>query len=201
MRRAPGFALLMLAAACDGGASGPQASREAAAGADRSGPDDPAPAPARPVARQTGAASRLTGHSSALSGIVSDFAVERTDFGTRVQIAADTLFAFDKAVLRAAAQANLQRTADLVRQGARGTVTVTGHTDSKGEDAYNLRLSTQRAQAVADWLRAQPGMDGRAFGVQGRGEAEPVAANARADGGDDPQGRARNRRVTVDIPG
>jgi outer membrane protein OmpA-like peptidoglycan-associated protein len=151
-------------------------------------------------AQQIGAISGLTGQTSALTGTVSDFVVERTATETRVQLAADTLFDFDKATLSPAAQANLQRTADLVRAGGAGTVTVVGHTDAKGADGYNLDLSTRRAEAVVAWLKGQPDMAARPFAAVGRGEAEPVAPNARADGGDDPEGRAKNRRVVVNIP-
>jgi outer membrane protein OmpA-like peptidoglycan-associated protein len=150
--------------------------------------------------RALGTTSGLTGQTSALTGRVSDFVVERTETETRVALAADTLFAFDQATLTPAAQANLQRTADLVREGGQGPVTVVGHTDAKGEDAYNLDLSRRRAQAVATWLRGQAGLGNRSYAVEGRGEAEPVASNARPDGGDDPDGRARNRRVVVIIP-
>lgn len=200
MRQAAVGALLMFAAAC-GGAPMPQAP-DGDASSDTPLPD--ASSNASGISDEDsggiGTASDLTGSTSALTGTVSDFATERTDFGTRVQLSADTLFEFDKAVLTPAAETNLRRTADLVRQGGRGTVTVIGHTDSKGDEAYNLDLSKRRAAAVASWLQAQSGMEARTFAVEGRGEAEPVAPNTGPDGSDDPEGRARNRRVTVDIP-
>ncbi len=87
----------------------------------------------------------------------------------------------------------------MVREGGEGTVTVVGHTDAKGEDAYNFDLSKRRAEAVVDWLKSQSGM-ARIFAAEGRGEVEPIAPNTRPDGNDDPDGRARNRRVVVDIP-
>lgn len=149
---------------------------------------------------QIGTVSGLSAQTSALSGAVSDFAVERTALGTRVLLAADTLFEFDKATLTAAAQANVARTAELVRQGGAGRVTVTGYTDAKGEVAYNLALSQRRATAVVAALQAQPGLAERDLAAVGKGEADPVAPNAAPDGGDDPGGRARNRRVIVDIP-
>ena len=82
-----------------------------------------------------------------------------------------------------------------------GPITIVGHTDSRGDDAYNLRLSRARAQAVADWFGGQVGIRTRAFQVSGRGETAPIAANVRPDGSDDPESRARNRRVEVVIPG
>lgn len=197
MRRAIAIALLLLAPACSDSAPAPQQPEAGKSNAQ-------APSTAATVAGQaspaTGSGSRLTGETSSLTGRISDFAVERTDFGTRVQLAADTLFEFDRAELAAAAETNLRRTADFIRQGGPGTVTIIGHTDSKGSEEYNLDLSRRRAEAVAAWLRKEPGMDGRQFAVQGRGEVEPVAPNAAPGGIDNPEGRARNRRVTVDIP-
>lgn len=163
--------------------------------------DRPVPAPAQPApAAAIGSVSSLTAETSPLTATVSDFAVERTGFGTRVQLAADTLFDFDKASLTPVAETNLARAAELVRQGGAGKVTITGYTDAKGDDAYNLALSQRRAAAVATSLRARPGLGDRAFVAEGKGEADPIAPNETADGQDDAQGRARNRRVTLDIP-
>lgn len=190
MRRAIWPALLALAGCGDSGspAVAPSPTPTAAAEA------------AAPSARPIGTVSALSGRTSALTGKISDFMVERTATETRVQLAADTLFDFDKATLTPAAQANLQRTADLVRQGGAGTVTVIGHSDAKGDDGYNLDLSKRRAEAVVAWLRSQPTIAARVFEAVGRGEAEPIAPNMSPDGSDDPDGRARNRRVVLNIP-
>lgn len=161
-----------------------------------------APTAATPAAnpKTLGTTSSLTGATSPLSGKISDFQIERTDFGTRLSLAADTLFEFDKATLTPAAQDNLARAANLIRQGGKGRVTITGHTDDKGKPDYNLDLSRKRADAVAAWLMTRPGLSDRSYERLGKGETEPAVPNARADGGDDPDGRARNRRVTIDIP-
>jgi len=185
-----GAALLVAGCGEGGGDPAPESSPLAAV----------TPAPPAAPSRQVGQVSALSGATSGLTGQVSGFAVSVTDTATVVQLAADTLFAFDKADLDSAAQANLQRTADLVRQGGTGEVAVVGHTDAKGDDAYNLDLSRRRAAAVATWFRTQPGLAARTFVPEGKGETAPVAPNARPDGGDDPDGRARNRRVEVVIP-
>ena len=78
-----------------------------------------------------------------------------------------------------------------------GCIVVRGHTDSRGSDQQNLRASERRAQLVADYLAAQ-GIAKDRLRVIGLGERRPVAPNANADGTDFPEGRARNRRVTVD---
>jgi outer membrane protein OmpA-like peptidoglycan-associated protein len=190
--RALPWALLL--AACQ--ASPPDPDRNAAAPAPVATASAPSPqASPAPIGQVSG----LHGATSGLSGTISDFIVERSATETRVQLAADTLFAFDQATLTPEAQANLQRTAQLVREGGAGAVTVIGHTDAKGAAAYNLDLSRRRAAAVAAWLGAQPDMAHR-FTPVGRGATEPVAPNTTADGKDDPVGRARNRRVVVVIP-
>lgn len=157
------------------------------------------PAPAAPQ-RQIGTTSGLRAETSALTGDISGFQSTQTDFGTRVELAADTLFDFDKAMLTPAAETNLRRTADLVRAGGSGEVTVTGYTDAKGDDAYNLDLSRRRAEAVIAWFRSQAGLAARHYTAIGKGAADPVAPNETAAGADDPAGRAKNRRVVVDIP-
>lgn len=197
MKHVAALAIAALLAAC-GKAEAPAPTDTAADATERSAPAPSGSASAGGVS--IGTTSGLTSQTSALTGAVSDFLVERTATKTRVQLAADTLFDFDKATLSSAAQGNLQRTADLVRAGGSGTVTVIGHTDAKGEEPYNIDLSRRRAEAVVAWLRSQPGLDGRSFEAIGRGEAEPIAANANAAGEDDPDGRARNRRVEVNIP-
>lgn len=72
-----------------------------------------------------------------------------------------------------------------------------GHTDSIGNDGYNVDLSARRAQAVADAL-ADRGV-GASLAVKGYGESQPVAANT-IKGKDNPAGRQLNRRVELVLP-
>jgi len=183
---------------------------------DESGPSPaapPTPSPqvdANPVTPPTartgaqngalGAGARLTGQVSGLTGRISGFAMRQTETQTIVELASDVLFAFDSARLTAEAEAALRRTAELAAQAGSGRITVVGHTDAVGEDAYNLALSRRRAEAVAQWLAASGGVPADRLHAEGRGEAEPAAPNATTDGQDDPEGRARNRRVVVAIP-
>lgn len=142
----------------------------------------------------------LTGEVSELIGEVTDFQIEETDTATIVRLAADVLFEFDTAELGARAPEQLRRAADLIAKGAPGTVPIVGHTDSKGTDAYNDDLSLRRARSVAAWLSAEGGVPAARLQAEGRGEAEPAVANTTPGGADDPEGRARNRRVVVVIP-
>jgi OmpA-OmpF porin, OOP family len=115
----------------------------------------------------------------------------------RVTLAADVLFRFNRASLTPRARNRIAEAVEKIRQRKPGTVRVVGHTDSKGTDAYNDRLSLRRAKSVARALRAALGPSAPALETQGRGERQPVAPNTHEDGSDNPRGRARNRRVTV----
>ena len=108
----------------------------------------------------------------------------------------DVLFAFGSSKLSSSA-ADVLGTLRARVAAARGKrVTITGHTDAIGTDSDNLTLSRRRAAAVRDFYRrTSPGVT---FVVVGRGEAQPIAPDTIA-GQDNPDGRRRNRRVTVVI--
>ncbi|MGB5952708.1 MAG: OmpA family protein, partial [Ornithinimicrobium sp.] len=71
-------------------------------------------------------------------------------------------------------------------------INVNGHTDSDGDDGFNLALSERRAVNVSQYLVSQ-GVTQSRFYVQGFGESQPVASNASADG------KQANRRVTIEL--
>lgn len=123
--------------------------------------------------------------------------VQETAQELRVELAADVLFDFDKADIRPDAAATLSEAAQLIREKARGPVRVEGHTDAKGGDAYNQKLSERRAMAVAAWLAGKGGLKGTVFRTAGFGARQPVAPNRKTDGSDDPEGRQKNRRVSL----
>src|SRR3546814_16131383 len=77
-----------------------------------------------------------------------------------------------------------------------GAITVRGHSDSRGSDSDNLRVSEARTKAVADYLVTK-GIAADRMTELGVGETRPIAPNAHLDGSDDEQGRAKNRRVDV----
>lgn len=153
----------------------------------------PAPAPASaPATAQNSTAvaqgSSLTAQSSSLSGT-------ETGFNIQINLSSDVLFDFDKAELKPEADSELQKAADIIRQKGKGLIMISGYTDSKGTDAYNKRLSLARAQAVKNWFEAQ-GLH-QNYQTEGLGAANPVAPNANDDGSDNPEGRAKNRRVEI----
>lgn len=108
----------------------------------------------------------------------------------RVVLAADTLFDFDKAVVKPEGKAALKDLAARLQKG--DELVVVGYTDSVGSEAYNQKLSMKRADAVKDELVAV-GVAAERIKTEGRGESDPVAGN------DTEIGRAQNRRVEIDI--
>jgi outer membrane protein OmpA-like peptidoglycan-associated protein len=132
-----------------------------------------------------------------LAGKVESLQVRETETETRIELPADILFDFDKADIRSAAAPALKQAAEIIRKGARGTVTIEGHTDAKGSAGYNQKLSERRSASVRQWLVEREGLRGTRFQSKGFGAARPVAPNTKPNGADDPQGRQKNRRVEI----
>ncbi|MGD9365251.1 MAG: OmpA family protein [Desulfobacteraceae bacterium] len=80
----------------------------------------------------------------------------------------------------------------VLKEYEKTTVDVIGHTDSVGSEAYNQRLSENRARSVAEYLSGQGVMPARLL-IAGMGEAQPIASNST------PEGRSQNRRVNIQI--
>ncbi|WP_446665848.1 OmpA family protein [Flexivirga sp. B27] len=113
-----------------------------------------------------------------------------------VDLQADVLFAYGSAKLTATGRQVIGQTAISIKSHVDGkTIAVVGNTDSKGSNAFNQKLGKQRADAVAKELRSK--LPGAKLKVSSNGETKPVAANTKADGSDNPAGRAKNRRVTI----
>lgn len=132
------------------------------------------------------------------SPIVKGLEVTEVEGGVRYTLSADILFDFDKATLRPKATQALQAMSNDVRQRFKeASFVVDGYTDSKGSDAYNLKLSLRRAAAVKNYLATAAKFNPSTVAIEGRGEANPVALNETPDGQDDPDGRQKNRRVEI----
>ena len=139
----------------------------------------------------------LVFHVEDMGGKVQDLQVKETGEEIRIELAADVLFDFDKADLRPTAQKTLHQAAGIIQEKARGAVRIEGHTDSKGNDAYNQKLSERRAASVKTWFMVKEALGKVQFTTQGFGARKPVAPNTKPDGSDDPDGRQKNRRVEI----
>jgi outer membrane protein OmpA-like peptidoglycan-associated protein len=111
----------------------------------------------------------------------------------------DVLFEFGKADLTGEARTKVRSISEVLDNQAKDRrVSVEGHTDSIGSDAYNQKLSERRAENVAGTLE-KDGVNAQRVTAKGYGKRYPVAPNTTSDGADNPAGRAKNRRVEVVI--
>ncbi len=107
-------------------------------------------------------------------------------------------FQFDKSNVIAFYGAKIDSVLSLLEQNPGWMVEVQGHTDSKGSDEYNDKLSQRRAEEVKKYLIKRKLAKERIV-VKTFGEKQPAVPNDLPDGSDDPEGRARNRRVEFRI--
>jgi len=101
-------------------------------------------------------------------------------------------FDFDKFTIRSESEAELTRLYELLQENPDIKVEISGHTDNRGDDDYNQKLSENRAKAVVDWL-INKGIPQSRMIYAGYGEKEPVATN------ETDEGRQENRRTEFKI--
>ncbi|AMG31803.1 hypothetical protein AL542_16620 [Grimontia hollisae] len=103
------------------------------------------------------------------------------------------LFAFGKAELSPNASQQLGPMLKRLQNFDEATATIIGHTDSVGSEAFNQKLSEQRAQSVANYFISN-GISAERLTIIGKGETSPIASNKTKEG------RAKNRRVEIESP-
>ena len=91
-----------------------------------------------------------------------------------MSLSADSLFDFDKSIVKQAGAQDLDRFAADLKGADYDLINVTGHTDRLGSDAYNQRLSAERADAVKSYLVNSAGIASAKIGAKGAGESDPV---------------------------
>ncbi len=107
----------------------------------------------------------------------------------KVEIKLDVKFPNNSSVLNKDSYAEIQKVADFMNEFDGTQVTVEGHTDSSGSDAYNKMLSQRRADSVKNVLIKQFNIAPERINAVGFGEERPIADNTTSEG------RALNRRV------
>lgn len=118
--------------------------------------------------------------------------VQRNQDMLTVTFKSDVLFAVNSSALKAGSYDELNRVAKVLNQYPQTTITIAGHTDSTGTDAYNKTLSERRADAVKNALVGM-GVNPARMTAIGYGESRPVADN------NIESGRQMNRRVEIVI--
>lgn len=111
--------------------------------------------------------------------------------GTKV-ILKNIFFDYDKATLRQESFPELDRVVELMKENPKIKVEISGHTDNKGSDDYNLKLSQSRAKSVVDYIVSK-GIEAQRLIAKGYGETQAVDTN------DTEEGRQNNRRVEFKV--
>lgn len=107
-------------------------------------------------------------------------------------------FEFAKYSLSPEAKSELESVFTYLTNNKNKSLEIIGHTDSKGSDEYNLRLSQNRASGIKHLL-VQKGINSKRIKSVGMGKAMPVAPNENTDKSDNPEGRKLNRRVEFKV--
>jgi len=97
-----------------------------------------------------------------------------------------------------AARAELEQLLESPQMARSGPITLRAHTDSLGRDKANIDVSEERGLAVAEWL-IDNGVGADRITVVALGEQNPIQPNALPDGSPNPEGRAANRRVEIEV--
>lgn len=112
---------------------------------------------------------------------------------TVITLSGSVLFETGKSALLPIAQERLDKVADALKEmDSSRKIVIEGHTDSRGADKMNYKLSLDRAAAVREYLVSR-GVDPQQVQAEGKGESTPIADNST------PEGRANNRRVEIHI--
>lgn len=110
-------------------------------------------------------------------------------------------YEFDKSVILETSKISIDTTVlALMEANPELIVEIQSHTDSKGNDNYNIKLSQRRAESVVTYL-TQKGISNKRLVAKGYGESKPIAPNDLPNGADNPEGRALNRRTDFKIIG
>ncbi|HRK52525.1 MAG TPA: OmpA family protein [Cyclobacteriaceae bacterium] len=126
-----------------------------------------------------------------INPLIKDLYLNKIEVGVTVRLK-NIYFDFDKTTLKSESFVELDKVVDLLKSNPSVEIEISGHTDSKGSDDYNLNLSQGRSQSVVDYLISQ-GIESYRLSAQGYGETKPIDSN------DSEEGRANNRRVEFTV--
>ena len=129
--------------------------------------------------------------SAGYNEITKDILLKKVAVGVKI-ILKNIFFDFDKATLRPESASELERLVKLLNDVPTLQIEISGHTDNKGSDDYNQKLSHKRARSVVENLISK-GISGGRLEYKGYGESVPIASN------DTEEGRQLNRRTEFKI--
>jgi outer membrane protein OmpA-like peptidoglycan-associated protein len=133
-----------------------------------------------------------SGKTLGLEGALKELKAEVTPQEIKIDLSADVLFDFDKADLKPAAEEKLNHLLTVVNSKTGSRISIEGHTDVRGDTAYNQALSERRAGSVRAWLVAH-GVAADRVSATGAGKSRPLRhGTTEAD-------HQANRRVEIRI--
>ncbi|ASJ71055.1 OmpA family protein [Granulosicoccus antarcticus] len=136
--------------------------------------------------------SKVKLEAKALQDQMKNLKAEKTERGMVLTLG-DVLFEVNEATMAPGAGRNIAKIASFMRSYPERVAVIEGHTDSMGDDEYNLSLSRDRAFSIRRAL-INEGISPSRITTQGFGEALPVASNTNS------AGRQKNRRVEIIFP-
>ncbi len=131
------------------------------------------------------------------SAITKDIVLEKVKVGAKI-VLNNIFFDSNKSLLRKESDLEIEKLVKLMKDYPDLTIEVAGHTDSKGNDAINLKLSQTRSQAVVAAV-IKKGVNPKQLVAKGYGKTMPIAPNALPNGKPDLKGMQLNRRVELKI--
>ncbi len=142
-----------------------------------------------------GAAGAIIGHqmdqqAKEIKQNIPGAVVERVGEGIQVTFASGLLFDYDSDVVRGEARENLRKLAESLSKYPNTELLIVGHTDSRGDDSYNQRLSERRAETMARYLEGK-GVSRSRMQIRGWGETNLAVQTP------DNTPEQRNRRVEI----
>jgi len=105
---------------------------------------------------------------------------------------------FNKSELKAESFPALDEIVRMLETYPNMKIELSAHTDSKGSNSYNQKLSEARAKSAVAYLISK-GIDAARLTFKGYGETMPIAPNTNDDGSDNPEGREKNRRTEFKV--
>ncbi len=129
--------------------------------------------------------------SAAYQEVTKNIELKKIEIGKSI-VLKNIFFDLDKATLRDASKAELERLIKMLEKHSGIKIEISGHTDSQGSKAYNQDLSQRRAKSVVDHL-VEHGISKDRLEAKGYGETKPIATN------DTEEGRQKNRRTEFKV--
>lgn len=152
----------------------PDAHNKAIQALKRLGPDRGALKISYKTVKIIGIVSKLKFDTKEIKKNLKDLNAKVTNTEIKIAMSGDVLFDFNKWNIRKDAEAELKKVIIIITAYKSPEIIISGHTDSKGTEEYNLKLSLKRAKSVKDWIVKNSSLSNNSFKIFGYGEKNPL---------------------------